>query len=71
MRTLYVRNVPDDVVERIEQLAAREGSSVNAVVVKELEGLARRTRNAEIFDSMPTTDISTDEILAVIDAGRR
>jgi plasmid stability protein len=71
MRTLYVRNVPDDVVERIEQLAAREGSSVNAVVVKELEGLARRTRNAEVFDAMPSTDVGTDEILAAIDAGRR
>ena len=71
MRTLYVRNVPDDVVERIEQLAAREGSSVNAVVVKELEALAHRTRNAEIFDAMPATDIRTDEILEAIDAGRR
>ncbi len=66
-----MRNVPDEVVERIEQLAAREGLSVNAVVVKELQGLARRTQNAEIFDSMPDTDITTDEILAAIDAGRR
>lgn len=66
-----MRNVPDDVVERIEQLAAREGLSVNAVVLKELESAARRTRNAEIFDSMPDTDITTAEILAAIADDRR
>jgi len=70
MRTLYVRNVPDDVVERIEQLAAREGLSVNAVVVKELQGLARRTRNAEIFDSLPSLEVSTESILKALDEGR-
>ena len=70
MRTLYVRNVPDDVVERLEQLSARDGLSVNAVVVKELENLARRTRNAEVFDSLPSRDVSTDSILTAIDHGR-
>ena len=71
VRTLYVRNVPDDVVERLERLAAREGLSVNAVVVHELESAARRSRNAEIFDSLPDTDVTSDEILAAVDAGRR
>ena len=70
MRTLHVRNVPDDVVERLEQLAARDGLSVNAVVVKELEGVARRMTNAEIFDSMPSVDISTEAILKALDEGR-
>jgi plasmid stability protein len=71
MRTLYVRNVPDDVVERLEKLAAEEGLSVNAVVLHELQSVVRRSRNAEIFDAMPDTDIRTEEILAAIDAGRR
>src|SRR5664280_3354477 len=31
MRTLYLRNVPDDVVERLERLAARDATSVGAV----------------------------------------
>jgi len=70
MRTLYVRNVPDDVVERLEQLAAREGLSVNAVVVKELEGLARWTRNADIFDSRPSLGISAEDTLRSLDEGR-
>jgi predicted transcriptional regulator len=71
MRTLYVRNVPDEVVDRLEQLAARERSSVNAVVLHELENVARRTRNAEIFASMPDTDVTTEEIRAAIAGGRR
>ena len=70
MRTLYVRNVPDDVVERLEQLAVREGLSVNAVVVKELESAARRTRNAEIFDARPSLDISVEDTLRALDEGR-
>lgn len=71
MRTLYVRNVPDEVAARLEQLAEREGVSVNAVVLRELESVARRTRNAEVFDALPSTDITTAEILAAIDEGRR
>lgn len=70
MRTLYVRNVPDDVVERLEQLAERDGLSVNAVVVKELENLARWTRNAEVFDARPSLDISTEDTLRALDEGR-
>lgn len=65
-----MRNVPDDVVERLEQVAAREGSSVNAVVVKQLEGLARRTRNAEMFDARPNLGISTEDTLRALDDGR-
>ncbi len=42
MKTLYVRNVPDEVVERLERLAAAEGISVNAVVLRELSQVSRR-----------------------------
>ncbi len=70
MRTLYVRNVPDEVVDRLEQVAAREGISVNAVVVKQLEGVARRMTNTEIFDSLPSLEISTESILKALDDGR-
>jgi plasmid stability protein len=70
MRTLYVRNVPDEVAERLEQLADREGLSVNAVVLRELESVARRTRNAEIFDAMPDAGITVEETLRALDEGR-
>lgn len=65
-----MRNVPDDVVERLEQLAAREGSSVNAVVLKELASAARRTRNAEIFDARPSFGISAESTVRALDEGR-
>ena len=71
MRILYVRNVPDEVAERLEQVAARLNLSVNAVVVQQLEDLARTSRNAELFDAMPHTDVTTAEILEAIAAGRR
>jgi len=36
MRVLYLRNVPDEVAEKLERLAAREGLSVSAFAVPEL-----------------------------------
>jgi hypothetical protein len=31
MRTLYLRNVPDEVADRLERMAKHEGASVNAI----------------------------------------
>ncbi len=45
MKTLYLRNVPDDVVERLERLAARDATSVSAVAVRELAAVSRRADN--------------------------
>jgi plasmid stability protein len=70
MKTLYVRNVPDEVAERLAQLAEREGLSVNAVVLRELESVARRTRNVELFDGLPDAGISAEETLRALDEGR-
>lgn len=39
MKTLYLRNVPDDVVERLERLAELAKTSVSAVAVRELTEL--------------------------------
>jgi predicted nucleic acid-binding protein len=38
MRTLYLRNVPDDVAERLERMARREGMSLSAFATRELAG---------------------------------
>lgn len=70
MRTLYVRNVPEEVVARLEQVADREGRSVNAVVVQELTSAAQRAANAELFDSLPDTGTTMEETLAALHAGR-
>ena len=49
MKTLYLRNVPDDVVERLERLAARDAMSVNAVAVRELAEASRRAENQRLL----------------------
>lgn len=70
MRTLYIRNVPDDVAARLEQLAAREGMSVNAFVVRELAVSARRADNRAILSDLPDIDVSMEEIVAIVREGR-
>ncbi len=66
VRTLYIRNVPDEVAERLELLAAGEGTSVNAFVVKELTESSRRAYNRALLSDLPDVDISVDEIVAII-----
>ena len=70
MRTLYVRNVPDEVVEGLEKLAEQAGMSVSTFVARELGEIARRSRNAEILAALPTFDITREEILEAIHEGR-
>lgn len=61
MKTLYLRNVPDEVVERLERLAARENSSVSAVAVRELSAASRRADNPALLGGLP--DLSVDPAL--------
>jgi hypothetical protein len=70
MRTLYLRNVPDDVVRRLERLAARDGTSVSAVAVRELADVSRRADNPALLGSLPDLDVDTASILDDVDAGR-
>ena len=70
MRTLYLRNVPDEVVERLERLAKRDSMSVNAVAVRELAESTRRLNNAALLEGLPDLGISIEEILEDLDRGR-
>ncbi len=70
MRTLYLRNVPDDVVERLERLAERDKTSVSAVAVRELAEASRRVDNPALLGDLPDLDIDTTELVEGIDAGR-
>ena len=70
MRTLYLRNVPEDVVERLERLAARDATSVSAVAVRELAEVSRRADNPALLGALPDLDIDTAAIVADVDAGR-
>jgi hypothetical protein len=70
MRTLYLRNVPDDVVAGIERLAAREGLSVNAFVVRELRQVAARAENPTLLADLPGFGLGADDIVVELEAGR-
>ena len=69
MRTLYLRNVPDDVVERLERLAARDGTSVGAVAVRELAKCRARADNPALLGALPDLAVDTATILCDVDAG--
>ncbi|MGH2443484.1 MAG: antitoxin [Chloroflexota bacterium] len=70
MRTIYLRNVPDEVVERLERLAARDRMSVAAVAVRELEEVSRRVDNRLLLGALPDLDIDPVTVVAGVDAGR-
>lgn len=70
MRTLYLRNVPDDVGERLERLAAREGISVSAFAVRELAAASRRAENPALLGELPDLGVGAASVVAALDRGR-
>lgn len=70
MRTLYLRNVPDDVIERLQRLAGRDGTSVGAIAVRELAEVSRRADNPALLGAPPDLGVDAETILADVDAGR-
>ena len=67
MKTLYLRNVPDEVGER---LAAREGVSVSAHATRELAMIARQADNPGLLVDLPELSVGRDELVADVEAGR-
>jgi hypothetical protein len=70
MRTLYLRNVPDDVVARLEQLAGRDALSLSAFVVRELANLSRRADNPGLLGALPDLGVDTVDVVEGLDAER-
>ena len=70
MRTLYLRNVPDEVVERLERLAARDATSVGAIAVRELAEASRRADNPALLGSLPDLGVDIATVLDDVDARR-
>ena len=70
MKTLYLRNVPDDVVERLERLARLESSSVSAVAVRELSESSLRVDNPALLGALPDLQIEPAILVEDIDAER-
>lgn len=70
MRTLYLRNVPDEVVERLERLAARDATSVSAVAVRELAEATRRVDNPALLAALPDLGVGAADLVDDLDGGR-
>lgn len=70
IKTLYLRNVPDEVGEQLERLAAREGLSVSAFAVRELVVVARRADNPALLGALPDIGVDATGVVADVDAGR-
>ncbi len=71
MRTLYLRNVPDDVMHRLERLAGASNMSVTAVAIRELDAATRRIDNAGLVAALPDLDIPAASIVQSVNADRR
>jgi predicted transcriptional regulator len=71
MSTLYLRNVPDDVADRLARLAAAESMTVSALAVRELSEASRRADNAALLAGLPDRGIGVGELIGLVDAGRR
>ncbi|WP_425845325.1 hypothetical protein [Agrococcus sp. TSP3-2-1] len=70
MRTLYLRNVPDEVARRLQRLAERDGMSVGAVAVRELAEVSRRADNAALLDALPDLGVGATPVVAALDDER-
>ena len=63
MATLYLRNVPDDVMDRLARLAAGDGTSVSALALRELAFISRRADNPELLSALPDMQVKVTDIL--------
>jgi predicted transcriptional regulator len=67
---LYLRNVPDDVVERLQRLAERDRTSVSAVAVRELAEASRRVDNPALLGALTHVNIDVAQLVGDLDAER-
>ncbi len=70
MRTLYLRNVPDDVVSNLEELAAAAGMSVSAYATRELGQVSAHLENLRLLRTLPRVEVGTQDILQALDEAR-
>ena len=67
---MHPRNVPGEVVERLERLAARDSMSVNALAARELTEVSRRADNPALLGALPDLCIDVSVILDDLDPDR-
>ena len=70
MKTLYLRNVPEDVVRRLQLLADRDGTSLGAIAVRELSDVSRRADNPALVGRLADLDIDVAVIVDGVEQER-
>lgn len=70
MKTLYLRNVPDEVVGRLQRLAEADATSVGAVAVRELTEVSRRADNPALLGMLPDLSVDVTTIVEDLDSER-
>ena len=70
MRTLYLRNVPDEVGDALEKLASRASMSVSAYAVRELSTAVAFRSNADLLWTQPQVEVDIDDVVAAVRSGR-
>lgn len=75
MSTVYIRDVPDDVVAVLKERARREGQSLSAYVNAALARLAAHSANEQVVERLRArprpASVGTEEILSARDEARR
>jgi len=74
MGLIQIRDVPDDVHRTLKARAAAQGSSLSEFVLKEVTRVARTPTPEELDARIRRRDppeVSTEDIVAARDAGRR
>lgn len=63
MAVIYIRDVPDETVEQLRELARRNHTSLQALALAELSSVARRANNAKLLAALPDLDIATTTVV--------
>lgn len=77
MPSITIRDVPDELREKIAARASAEGRSMQQFLLRELGRLVDRPTNREILELAHRrnqrlgTSVTTEQILAALDADRR
>lgn len=70
MKTMYLRNVPDEVADALEELARDQSMSVSALAVRELKAAVAFRLNADILHAQPELTVELDDVVAAVRSGR-
>jgi plasmid stability protein len=70
MKTLYLRNVPDEVAARLQGMASRAGLSLTTFAIRELTAVARQADNAALLAELPDLDLPANLVLSDLDTGQ-